>query len=86
MVEKWCSYRTPSWEKIGSLVDHKIWNVAFLFFIFMPVFALFLKEIPSEVIIEVNNYSSISLVALIFRSAICFFIKSNLRYFLSQFH
>jgi hypothetical protein len=57
MVEKWCSYRTPSWEKIGSLVDHKIWNVAFLFFIFMPVFALFLKEIPSEVIIEVNNYS-----------------------------
>ncbi|EMH3447827.1 hypothetical protein [Vibrio harveyi] len=45
----------PNWNSIAKIVDHKIWNLAFLFFVLMPIIALFMKDIPDQISISFNE-------------------------------
>jgi len=54
-MEKWLSYRVPSWEQLGNIIDHRVWNVAFLFFVLMPVIAFFFQHLPKEIDVKIGN-------------------------------
>lgn len=57
----------PSWVIIARVIDHKVWNVAFLFFILMPIIALFMKEVPEQILISINGVNYIFHAALPFK-------------------
>ncbi|EGR2232558.1 hypothetical protein DZF79_30785 [Vibrio parahaemolyticus] len=63
----------PSWNVIARVVDHKIWNLAFLFFVLMPVIALFMKEIPEQVSVKINEKDYVLHLELPFKWWVLYF-------------
>ncbi|WP_210447696.1 hypothetical protein [Vibrio crassostreae] len=63
----------PSWNVIAKIVDHKIWNLAFLFFVLMPIIALFMKEIPEQVSVKINETVYVFNLALPFKWWVLYF-------------
>ncbi|MGR5382304.1 hypothetical protein [Vibrio harveyi] len=63
----------PSWNVIARVVDHKIWNLAFLFFVLMPVVALFMKEIPDQVSVKINEKDYVLHLELPFKWWVLYF-------------
>lgn len=58
-MHRWLSHRVPSWSHIGGIVEHRIWNIAFVFFVVMPIAAHALRHFPSSLEVHIGNTSAI---------------------------
>lgn len=54
-MHRWLSYRVWSWSRIGGVVEHRIWNIAFVFFILMPIIAHAMRHFPPLLEVYIGN-------------------------------